>query len=66
MERAARNRKSHIKFWLKMEPYGVFKEVTKSCTNKGSLLVRYSMAAALARIRPVLLLRARKKAAHFD
>jgi hypothetical protein len=32
--KAARGNGSHIKSRLKMEPYGVFKEVTKQCTNK--------------------------------
>ena len=33
-EKTARSSSSHIKVWLKMEPYGVFKEVTQSCTNE--------------------------------
>ena len=32
--KAARSNGSHIKSRLKMEPHGVFKEVTKQCTNK--------------------------------
>ena len=32
--KAARSNRSHIKSRLKMEPHGVFKEVTKQCTNK--------------------------------
>ena len=32
--KAARSNRSHIKSRLKMEPHGVFKEVTKECTNK--------------------------------
>lgn len=31
--KAARSNGSHIKSRLKMEPHGVFKEVTKQCTN---------------------------------
>ena len=32
--KAARSNGSHIKSRLKMEPHGVFKEVTKQCDNK--------------------------------
>ena len=32
--KAARSNGSLIKSRLKMEPHGVFKEVTKQCTNK--------------------------------
>ena len=32
--KSARSNRSHIKSRLKMEPHGVFKEVTKQCTNK--------------------------------
>ena len=32
--KAARSNGSHIKSRLKMEPHGVFKEVTIQCTNK--------------------------------
>ena len=34
MSRAARSSESHIKSGLKMEPHGVFKEVTKLCNDK--------------------------------
>ena len=32
--KAARSNRSHIKSRVKMEPHGVFKKVTKQCTNK--------------------------------
>ena len=34
MGRAARSSGSHIESRLKMEPHGVFKEVTTPCTNE--------------------------------
>ena len=47
--KAARSNGSHIKSRLKMEPHGVFKEVTKQCTNKdhyqSAALTRHTLAA---------------------
>ena len=45
--KAARSNGSHIKSRLKMEPHGVFKEVTKQCTNKDHYQsVAYGVAGA--------------------
>ena len=46
--KAARSNGSHIKSRLKMEPHGVFKEVTKQCTNKD----HYQSAAGKGLVRP--------------
>ena len=48
--KAARSNGSHIKSRLKMEPHGVFKEVTKQCTNKDHY---QSVTSAPAEIRSV-------------
>lgn len=51
--KAARSNGSHIKSRLKMEPHGVFKEVTKQCTNKDHYQSA-QLAVAWRRRRPAL------------